>query len=213
MNAFGQLRSLMQQPKLGTTERLELWALMQHAAQQNMSIYVEQWMPYMRQFLRHFEGPVASLRPPTFDIDEINAMAMLLPAPSMVLGLSNNHITDEEVRALAQSSHLANVLWLDLNRNTITAEGARALSQSPHMVNVTCLDLGSNKLADEGARALAQSPNLTALTDLDLKRNQITDEGARALAQSPHLTSLTCLELGNNKLTDEGKRALKQRGW
>jgi uncharacterized protein (TIGR02996 family) len=147
-------------------------------------------------------------------------------------------LTDEQVRALAESPDLARLTELDLDlggtdvlpaavtallisphlgrltRLAVTSlreggvEVARSVAQCPALRGLTALDLAFNEIGSAGARALAGSPNLKHLVALNLHWNHIGDFGVRYLFGSRHLGRLRELDLRHNDLTARGARAL-----
>jgi uncharacterized protein (TIGR02996 family) len=122
-------------------------------------------------------------------------------------------------RALAESSHLARLQYLDFSQmdwtpgNDIGDEGVQALAESVHMANLRHLDLTENGVTAKGARAIAESPYLAGLTSLNLSGNGIGPEGAQALATSPFLSRLTRLyvDLTTNPFLSAGAWAYRLR--
>ena len=87
-------------------------------------------------------------------------------------------------------------MTLNLECNGITAEGAKALAQSSVLTKIEYLNLVDNRVGDEGALAIANSDNLGNLTYLHLGGNQVKSEEAKAaLKNSPKLTKLEKLKV------------------
>jgi len=123
-------------------------------------------------------------------------------------------VTDEGIRALAESQHMANLQQLNLRWcSSVTDEGIRALAESEHMANLQQLNLSAcDSVTDEGIRALAESEHMANLQQLDLDScGSVTDEGIRALAESEHMANLQQLNLsGCRRVTDKSIRALAE---
>lgn len=115
---------------------------------------------------------------------------------------------DERVAAVAASSHLARLTWLDFNNNGMGDADAEALAASPYVARLTELRLNCNEIGDAGVAALARSPHLGRLRALNLATNLIGPEGVQALAASELLSGLEVLDLSNNLIGDAGVEAL-----
>jgi uncharacterized protein (TIGR02996 family) len=111
-------------------------------------------------------------------------------------------------KALAASSHVANLAFLKASGNELGPQGVAALASSPNLAGLRRLDVGNNGAGTAGAQALAASAHMARLTELDLGHNRIGTAGVAALAASPHLSELTALDLGGNGIDVEGIRAL-----
>src|SRR5262249_41888108 len=100
------------------------------------------------------------------------------------LQLNDNHVTDESVRALAESDRLPELDELYLVSNRITDAGAAALASSPLSERLTGLHLGWNRITPAGARALAAAawPRLRSLSVIDY-RGHLRAEGAALLRE------------------------------
>ena len=90
------------------------------------------------------------------------------------LGLSNNEVTDEGAKALAESAHLARLRSLSLRANPLTVTGVTALAESAVLGQLRSLDLGYLGLNDDAAAILAGSTPLANLASLVLASNKIT---------------------------------------
>jgi hypothetical protein len=73
-----------------------------------------------------------------------------------VLKLRGNSLTDEGVKALAQSPILANVLALNLSDNAIGDAGAQALAESPYLQNLLYLSIDHTNIEAPGLAALRE---------------------------------------------------------
>jgi uncharacterized protein (TIGR02996 family) len=113
----------------------------------------------------------------------------------------------------AELFRLAPVQHVHLYRcNHISAEEVDALAHCPLLARLRTLRLNSDRgIRDDSAGTLADCPALANLTCLDLRHNWIRNEGARRLADSPHLHRLQHLRLGGNPIGREGKLALRAR--
>lgn len=159
----------------------------------------------------HHLEHLKALRPGGYNMGLVSAHA-IAEASHMTelveLDMMDNDLGEEGAEALAASAHLSRLRRLMLARNYIGPNGAIALCESEHLTEIELLDLRENFIGARGVRALARSENMTRLRVLDLQKNAIGDDGARALAQSPHLSSLAVLELSENGITAAGARAL-----
>jgi uncharacterized protein (TIGR02996 family) len=100
------------------------------------------------------------------------------------LTLWANQVGDAGVIALANSpvaGHLQ-ALYLGLNWS-ITDEGVRALANSSHLDGLTSLDLCHAYLGPAGARALAASPCLKSVTWLRLRQDRLSAEDVDAVKE------------------------------
>src|SRR5262249_52311964 len=138
------------------------------------------------------------------------------------LDLSDNGLSEEGARLLAQAPALQDLLRLDLSDNQIRDEGVAHLAEAPFgrlrelrlakalvgtaagralagaewAGSLAVLDLGDNHLVgDETAKLLAAAGSLAGLRELHLNGAPITDLGAKALAESPHFGRLLVLSL------------------
>ena len=148
-----------------------------------------------------------------------DAVATALAQTAGLRGLTSLHVRCERpagvpgvgpvgAAALAGSSHLAGLWWLDLNGNPVGDDGAEALAGSPGMRNLANLLLPDAGVGDRGAAALARSPHLVSLKTLDLSGGPVTDAGALALAATPGLPALAALHLHDTRVGEVGARAL-----
>jgi uncharacterized protein (TIGR02996 family) len=94
--------------------------------------------------------------------------------------LRNNDIGASEVRLLVNSPYLRELTNLVLSDNHIDDGGATAIASTSNLIGIEFLDLSSNQIA-AGALALAQSSHLGRLKQLDLRRNRIGRGEARIL--------------------------------
>ncbi len=133
------------------------------------------------------------------------------------LDLGDCNIGDDGLRALATTSHLRQVRYLDISGGRFVREFANFVQTNslPALIELDLSDSfwwGRAILApDEAIHLLADSPLIERLTRLALRRNEITDEGALALANSPHKLRLTHLDLWANQISASAKRALEKR--
>ena len=163
--------------------------------------------------LEHLE-----LRANAHGVSHVPSLARLVGAPGASslrsLGLAQNNIDAEHVRAVADSPHLTSLERLDLSggrshRITRPIEPADmlALRASAASSSLRELSLAGHKLTDESVAALVDGDELRHLTRLDLRFNAIGDRGANAIANA-FLPNLRRLDLGYNRLSSQGARAL-----
>jgi uncharacterized protein (TIGR02996 family) len=111
------------------------------------------------------------------------------------LRLESWESTDTSLRELA-AADLPKLRSLELACNqAMTDETVRALADSEHLRNLNFLDLRYSRVGDDGLRALAESTNLPNLTDLDVRLANVTVAGVRALLDSPNLPRLSRIDL------------------
>jgi hypothetical protein len=58
------------------------------------------------------------------------------------------------VRAIAQSSALRHLTWLNLTANRVTSKGAKALIESPYLTRLGRLDLPRNDIGEKEQHGL-----------------------------------------------------------
>ncbi len=163
--------------------------------------------------LEHLE-----LRANAHGVSHVPSLARLVGAPGASslrsLGLAQNNLDAEHLRAIADSSHLTSLERLDLSSGrshgasrAIEAADLLALRASAASSSLRELSLAGHKLTDDAIAALVDGDELRHLTRLDLRFNAIGDRGANALA-SAFLPKLRRLDLGYNRLSSHGARAL-----
>jgi len=74
-------------------------------------------------------------------------------------------------------AHLTRLRKLCLGTNRIGDEGVVALADSTNVSQLTYLEITRNQLTDVSARALIRSPHLGRLRELHLRGNQFSEEG------------------------------------
>jgi uncharacterized protein (TIGR02996 family) len=114
-----------------------------------------------------------------------------------VLGLSENHLESQHLRALVVSKHLTSLRKLDLSFNRIGDGGIRALSGAPLLGRLEHLNLYGNDIGANGLRALAHALEELArsskglrLQRLELSYDNLSIAGQRVIADSPLLRRL-----------------------
>ena len=110
--------------------------------------------------------------------------------------------------ALAEATHMNQLVELDLMGNDLGEEGAAALASASHLDKLTVLMLARNYIGPDGAIEICEAPQFSRLELLDLRENFIGARGARALARSEHLSELEVLQLNLNPVGDRGAHAL-----
>ncbi len=126
------------------------------------------------------------------------------------LNLRFNRVGLAGVQALAGSINMKSLASLNLATNLwLGNDAAHAIAHSSHMANLRFLDLEYGGITDDGARALAESAVLSHLTSLNLSQNGIGDEAAEAIAASRHMGRLTSLKLANTGIGQAGWKALR----
>jgi uncharacterized protein (TIGR02996 family) len=132
------------------------------------------------------------------------------------LGLSQNRIGLDGVKALASWRQFPHLIVLDLsdgdrhaNANLPDPAAVKALLASHWQGRLARLDLSGNfRVGDEGARTLAASFHLHHLIHLNLNGCQVGAAGIRALGTSAHLADLRTLDLSESHLNAEDLQAL-----
>jgi Leucine-rich repeat (LRR) protein len=163
--------------------------------------------------LEHLE-----LRANAHGVSHVPSLSRLVCAPGASslrsLGLAQNNLDAQHVRAIADSPHLTSLERLDLSSGRshraarpIEPADMLALRASAAATSLRELSLAGYTLSDEAVAALVDGDELQHLTRLDLRFNAIGDRGANALA-SAYLPNLRRLDLGYNRLSSRGARAL-----
>jgi len=120
-------------------------------------------------------------------------------------------ITDHGLRALADSSDLANLRVLSVSGTRITHAGVEAVLNSPHW-RLTGLQLANCQLRSHVIDVLAASPRLSRLEMLDLSGNDEFDERAlETLAESEYLSPQTELNIHGVAGGPKVRAALRER--
>jgi uncharacterized protein (TIGR02996 family) len=159
------------------------------------------------------------------------------PRALRTLDLSANFLSDRDIVELCRSPFAQNLTWMSLSDNFLTDEAARTLANSGLFTHLRTLHLAGDHppqemseegptgtITDAGAMALANSPSLANLRVLVLTATGITTEGVDAilnglywrlsglgvglcdlsptvvgvLASSPRLARLNWLDLSGN---------------
>lgn len=136
------------------------------------------------------------------------------PTGLRVLDLSDNYLRTFGVRGLCTASWVAPLEWLGLSRNYLTDDALRAIAESGRFTRLRTLHLGFNnthsqvgadpedRITDRGLVALAGSPALANLRVLTLSGVQVTAEGLDTVLNQASWT-LTGLSLFDCHLTDD----------
>jgi hypothetical protein len=124
-----------------------------------------------------------------------------------------NTAGDEGVIALAQSTTLTNLTWLDLGLTDMGPAGVKALCTSPVVSKLTHLCLSRNiNLGNSVAAALtAPSSTLYNLVELNLAETGMDAEGVLQLLKSPNLDQLDVLNIRDNNTTSSIRALYRAR--
>lgn len=193
-NDFGELRQLLNQPKL---DRKSFWSLVETKANESPEVYFDQWLPYIQSFPHHFEGIYEYCLSMTL----IERYVRVLP--HLFFGFASNHLSalgSGGTQVLANNPVLAHVKALDLTRNHIGTRGLKALMNSVYIEQIEWMRLSKNAISDRGVGDIATSTHLAVLQHLMLDGNQCTEVGLVELAQSEQLTMLKTLSFAQNTL-------------
>jgi hypothetical protein len=147
--------------------------------------------------------------------EELKVICSVLKTKKQIqfLKLSNNWISDEGAKLLAQEIRLGNTIykkiWLD--QNAITGEGVKALAEALELTDqIDLLHLGANNIGTDGAQFIAAALRKnTSLTYLSLADNKLLDQGTAFIAaalQENH--KLHFLYLDRNFITDASAEIL-----
>ena len=102
------------------------------------------------------------------------------------LDLGFNGVTDAGIEPLARAGNLAELNSLALNDNNgISDDGLRAIAESPFFAGLTSLDVSGNDIGETGIAAVAASPAMRQLRGFRVNGNRIGDSGLTMLVQSP----------------------------
>lgn len=126
------------------------------------------------------------------------------PAKLEVLNLSDTHVGDEVIEALASSSCRPRTLIL--RGCGLTDRGAIALAKSPILERIERLILDDNAIESEGALVLARAVQGPEVRVLSLEKNKIAEPAVVDIAR---LESLVVF-LDQNPFGDQGRRALDE---
>ncbi len=138
------------------------------------------------------------------------------PGPNgmRVLDVSDNYLRTVGVRGLSAASWAASLEWLGLSRNYLTDDALRAIAESGRFSRLRTLHLGFNntqsqvgadpedRITDRGLVALAGSPTLANLRILTLSGVLVTAVGLDSVLNNASWT-LTGLGLFDCHLTDD----------
>lgn len=140
------------------------------------------------------------------------ATADTLPRLRALYLTDNRKVSDDGLRALAESPHFDGLHTLDVSGNAVSDAGVRAVVGSLQLARLHTFRLFANAIGDTGVAALAGSKLLVRLLAkspaLDLRDNLIGQPGAVALATSPQLAHAVRLDLSGNSLGDAGLTVL-----
>jgi len=136
------------------------------------------------------------------EVTDIAFLKASLGAPIVRLDLSNNGISNDGARTIAQASRTATLERLDLDTCEIGAPGVAALAASPAWHTLRWLDLSRNPLDGRGAAALAGAPRPEKLHTLALVDVDFEPEATHAVLRIPWLRELLALDLSRNALDD-----------
>jgi uncharacterized protein (TIGR02996 family) len=103
-----------------------------------------------------------------------------------VLHLGSNYVTDEGIRALAESPHASGLVGLGLDNNNITDAGLAALLAADWVHNLEELRLAGNRLTRVSEAALIAAP-LRAIKELALGPLACTDAVRDHFSHVPHV--------------------------
>ena len=162
-DAFGELRSLMNCARLDEPQRARVVELASESYARWPERHIDQWLPYLRAFARHFDEPIATFR----SLADLHRAAQALPMARFDLDLSSQDFRNQEIRKITRSQALATIASLDLRHNSIDDKGARKLAACPGLGALTALRLGGNDLSAECVHQIAQSPHVGAVIDVD----------------------------------------------
>ncbi len=123
-----------------------------------------------------------------------------------------NPLSREEMHALANSPHLADLARLCISRWHLGYEGIRELAAASSLGQLVHLELPETGIRDDGVALLVASPLMNGLRHLGLADNMIRAEGVVTLANAASLANLRSLDLGRNLLGPVGARALAEAG-
>ncbi|MHC3898091.1 UNVERIFIED_CONTAM: hypothetical protein LBW93_04205 [Wolbachia endosymbiont of Nasonia longicornis] len=97
--------------------------------------------------------------------------------------------------ALICSSCITRLTYLDLSENDLSDEDVKSLADCSNIEQLTHLDLSKNKISDKGLKYLADSKHLKALAYLDVSDNNIVFSDPNFFSLD-NLTALTTLNVG-----------------
>lgn len=102
------------------------------------------------------------------------------------LNLPENKLGDTGLMLLLMGDHFddKNLHTLDLSNNNISAEGAKLLANQPSMENLRTLNLSNNKIKDEGLEAILNSPHMKNLRTLIVTKNGLSKATQNLLSTS-----------------------------
>lgn len=101
---------------------------------------------------------------------------------------SSCDLNDSDLKEIANSPYLRNLLRLDLTyNNSIIGKNIPNILNSPRLGSLKLLYLGHNGIDDSAVPKIADSPGLSKLDSLDLRSNYIEERGKSHLENSPYL--------------------------
>lgn len=126
------------------------------------------------------------------------------------LKLSGQYLAADEVAIISQSEQMKSVKSLDLSDNQVSDKDLKILFEAPCLAGLEELYLGINYIADPGVIELSQSTSLAManLKVLILSDNKLTDASLCELVRSPNFNSLEVLDVGWNEAGNPTAQAL-----
>jgi hypothetical protein len=108
------------------------------------------------------------------------------------------------IKALAESPSFSKLRWLRLMDVRMTDEGVRALAESRTLVSLDHLDIGQSRVTGRSMSDLAKPAVFgRTLRSLNLLGAELDNDGAIALLSSTELVALERVDVSQNSLTDE----------
>lgn len=215
---FGQLRSMMQQPKPSASK---LFDLMRQTHARFPDRYREEWLPY----LQGFELPVFTIQEPSL---MANLRALLPPNARCRLDLNVTGQNTDILQCIQRSDCAHQVVFLSLQHCHISAmaEGyfsrwsqlkhldlsnnpidqntwLGAIEDAPLLQTLETLHLDATNMSITGAAALAHV-HFERLRDLSLQANRFLSEEMHILSDTLWWTQLKALDLSHNRIGDHG---------
>lgn len=224
--AFGTLRSLMEQEGKYNRWLDEVLDVLGPVAEAHPQAYRDEWLPYLEshdalwrrrpKYVGMSGGaqpvpfaPFLYYRTELYDHSNLEPLEDF-PRLDRMVYLTMSDFREEE--CYVNWDWFAQLPWdalrgLNLLNLGLSVRDARNLFDMPTFVALESLSLGGNWMGPEGAKALANC-GLENLRELRVDVCKLGDTGAEALAASFVLSSVTKLEIGSNGLTDAGVQAL-----
>jgi len=228
--AFGELRSLLQQSGKWGGWLKKMLGMLERARDMDPERYAAQWLPYLEEF----EGFWLRHKWWTSDFDDGEAARVMEAAPFLYFASEIHTFADlERLGSFSRVDRVASLTFgdfrddgdhidmggvatfgltglrrLNLINLGVGPRAAAAIAQSADFQLLEDLCLSGNPIGDYGVASLASSAHMGSLRILHLDTCAITDDGVEALSSSEHLAGLTHLKLGSNKITDAGAALL-----